>query len=115
MRTAYHFFYANAGWSYNPATETSAQGRARCAKALARAEMQALNVPLRYVWHVDPDASSLDFCDKDYPLWACMLVRGESEILASLCGIDFGEGGQPWGDPYRRVVEAELALEHFGA
>lgn len=114
MKTAYHFFYTNAGWSYDPAVETKAQGRARCAKALARAEARALDSGLRYVWHVDSNASSRDFCDKDYPLWACMLVRGESEILESLGGIDFGENGQPWGDPYKRVVEAELALEHFG-
>lgn len=29
MRTPYNFFYVHAGYSYNPQTETEAQGRAR--------------------------------------------------------------------------------------
>lgn len=113
MRTPYHFFYAHAGYSYDLKTETPAQGRARCAKSLARAEAMARNTGLRYVWSVDPDTNASDFCDTDYPLYQCFLVRGESEILESLHGIDFGPSGHPWGQPYARVVEAELAAEHF--
>ncbi len=35
---AEQFFYNNAGYSYNPKSETPAEGNARCAKALAMAE-----------------------------------------------------------------------------
>ena len=113
MRTPYHFFYSHAGYSYDLKTETPAQGKARCAKSLARAAAMARDTGLRCVWSIDPDSNASDFCDKYYPLYRCFLVRGESEILASLHGIDFGETGQPWGDDYARVVEAELAAEHF--
>jgi hypothetical protein len=34
---ATRFFYAHAGWAYNPATETKQQGRWRCARELAHA------------------------------------------------------------------------------
>ena len=111
--TPYAFFYAKAGYSYDPITETKAQGRARCAKALARAEAMARDAGLRCVWSIDPDIDASEFGDENYPLYQCFLVRGEDEILQSLGGIDFGETGQPWGDSYARVVEAELALEHF--
>ena len=33
------FFYENAGYSYDPKTETPEQGRIRCARDLADAEM----------------------------------------------------------------------------
>jgi hypothetical protein len=33
------------------------------------------------------------------------------KVVQSLGGVDFGRDGDPWGQPYARVVEAELALE----
>ena len=113
--TPYAFFYAKAGYSYDPSTETKVQGRARGAKALARAESMARDSGLRFVWSIDPDIDASEFSDNNYPLYQCFMVRGENEILQSFGGVDFGETGQPWGDSYSRVVEAELALEHFSS
>lgn len=40
------------------------------------------------------------------------MVNDQGETLGSLCGIDFGRGNEPDGQPYARVVEAELASCH---
>lgn len=54
---------------------------------------------------------------QSYHLWQCTAWQCEGDDMgaltyrASLGGIDFGRDGEPWGNPYRRVVEAELALE----
>lgn len=111
--TPYAFFYRWAGWSYQPATETPPQGRARCAKALATAERRARGV-LTFEWSIDPISTSLDWCDERpaWQQWECVARNVETgRVVASLHAIDFGRDGEPWGDPYRRVVEAELASE----
>jgi len=113
LKTPYSFFLSHAGYSYNPETQTPAQGRAQCAKALAQAEAKATEAGLRTIWAIDEDTNSLDFTDESYPLYRCCLVRGENEIVQSLHGVDFGPDVQPWGTPYARVLAAELALEHF--
>jgi hypothetical protein len=41
------------------------------------------------------------------------MVDEDGKIVQSLCFIDFGRDGSPWGDSYKRVVEAELALEQI--
>ena len=41
MTPAEQFFFDNAGYSYNPETETPEQGRTRCAQRLAEAEEEA--------------------------------------------------------------------------
>ena len=113
MQTPYQFFHEHAGYSYRPDTETKAQGRARCARAMARAEREARDAGLSFEWGVDPYSDSSDWCDDDPPwaLWTCTARDATGRVVASLCAIDFGRDGEPWGDPYRRVVEAELALE----
>lgn len=107
------FFYQHAGYSYNPATETPEQGRRKCARALARAERAGSDAGLGFRWSIDPDTDSSDWNDDPEPWaqWVCECVDADGETVACLGGIDFGRDGEPWGDPYQRVVEAELAAE----
>lgn len=111
-RNAIAFFHEHAGWSYDPAKETSAQGRRRGAQRLAKAERIASDRGYSFEWQVDHIDSS-EFSDEQPPwqLWCCVMRSVDGTVLQSLGGVDFGRDGDPWGDPYRRVVEAELALE----
>lgn len=120
QETAEQFFYREAGYSYDPKKETKAQGRRRCARILADAERRASEAGISFQWEIDMGASSADWIADDedggrnkdpWAVWECVARDGSGKVIASLCGIDFGRDGEPWGDPYRRVVEAELALE----
>jgi len=113
MKTETQFFYEQAGWSYDPKTETSEQGRRRCAELLANVERHARSSGIRYEWELD-DITSEDFSDERpfYKLWVCIAYK-HGEVIASLCGIDFGRNKKPHGEPYKRVVEAELAFEDY--
>jgi hypothetical protein len=103
------FFYEHAGWSYTPSEETSEEGRRRCARELAAAE-KWLSRQHGYTVEWDgepiPDRSGIDH---NGPLFCCLVcvpgVGGQS-----LGNIDLGPDGD-LGDPYTRVVVAELALE----
>lgn len=102
LTAAEQFFFDHAGYSYDPKSETAEHGRIRCAKNLAAAEGIAREAGVSFEWV--PDA------DVDEPnQWGCMLHDAAGSIHQSLWGIDFGRHGEPWGDKYRRVVEAELA------
>jgi hypothetical protein len=48
-----------------------------------------------------------------YKQWVCCMFDENGELVQSLGGVDFGRDVEPWGPPYRRVVEAELALEEM--
>lgn len=112
--SAVAFFYANAGYGYDPANETRHQGRKRGARALAQAEEWA-KLNLSFEWAVD-DCDSSEFSDARpaWQLWTCC-ARGENNtVMASLGAIDFGRDGSPWGESYKRVIEAELALDAQG-
>ena len=69
-------------------------------------------------WEMD-DITTRFYTDEgpEYFLWRAVAYLpcetcGQRRVVASLGGIDFGEGRDPWmDDNYRRVVEAELALE----
>jgi len=101
------FFYDNAGGCYDPATETWEEGRTRSAVRLAQAETWAVQEGLRYCWWPDPDGCCMDDCDHadcEY----CELVHPDGIVRESLSGIC---GATP---DYRRVVQAELALEAMG-
>ena len=117
MTTAYNFFLANAGFSYNPETETKIQGRRRCAKGLAKAETWARENGYSFDWSVDPYVDSSEFSDESpaWQLWVCVMYGPEGEHVSSLHAIDFGRDGSPYGDSYKRVVEAELASEEYPA
>jgi hypothetical protein len=97
LRSAWRFFQANAGYSIPP-------GRAACALSLAKAELWAREEGARFIWREDPVSD----WDGDGPApeagpEACRAYLGDDEV--SLWGI--------WGatDEYRRVVQAELAVE----
>lgn len=116
----YHFFLANAGYNYDPKTETPLQGRIRCARDLAYHEKRAHDAGATFQWEIDDDASSADWIADDedggkncdpWQVWACVARDAKGAVFASLYGIDFGRDGTPWSSPYRRVVEAELACE----
>ncbi|MCR4302123.1 MAG: hypothetical protein NUV51_10970 [Sulfuricaulis sp.] len=124
---SYQFFLKHAGYSYSPETESPMQGRIRVARALAKAERKARDMGISFQWEMDDYLSSewIDAnkdggrnCDPWHTWYCCARppiedadTYGAGEVLASLGGIDFGRDGEPWGDPYRRVVEAELAIE----
>lgn len=108
----FFFFYENAGFSYDPKTETEQAGRMRCARQLAEAEEWALQQGYSYNWNYC-DTTSADFTDDKpaWELWRCEVYDEESELVQSLSAIDFGRDGSPYGQAYAKVVEAELALE----
>jgi hypothetical protein len=113
MNKAEAFFYENAGYSYDPKIETKAQGRKRCAKFYAKAEADAREAGVSFVWDIDPHCTSRDFSDARpiWALWECRALDAKGRVAASLGGVDFGRNGDPWSGSYRRVVEAELAGE----
>lgn len=110
--TAAEFFYLKAGWSYDPHKQTQDEGRQECARALAMAERWAGETGIEYRWSVDQDAMATEGLDGGV-LWECVAIDDDYEQVASLGGIGF-DSGEPWGDDYRRVIEAELALEAMG-
>lgn len=121
--TPYNFFLKHAGWSYDPLKETSEQGRRRCAKRLAQAEKWAKENDYFFRWELDGrDSSEWISANEDggknhnpWQTWGCILRDSDHKVCQSLGGIDFGRDGEPWNDPYKRVVEAELALEEMCA
>ena len=117
---SYLFFFDHAGFSYDPLTETAEQGQARCAEQLADAEEQARDAGCSFEWSIDPGTTSADWIDdrknggkrrNPWATWQCLMRDADGAVVQALGGIDFGRDGSPWGDPYRRVIEAELALE----
>lgn len=112
------FFWTHAGWSYHPATQTPQQGRADCARRLVAAERAASDAGYSFEWSVDPDCDSSEFTGSKrnaWALWQCLARDESGEIVGCLGGVDFGRDGEPWGDPYRRVCEAEIACEALEA
>src|SRR5882724_235445 len=109
MTNAERFFWTNAGFSYDPKTETRAQGRRKCARLLAEAEVWAENIGLRFLWEYDdcPDLSFMTETEQLEPheVLVCIARYPDGAIAGSLCGIVDADAD------YRRVVEAELAAE----
>ncbi len=107
------FFYEWAGYSWDPKTETQEQGRARGASELADAERIAREAGASFAWSIDPDIDSRSFSTRRpvWQLWQLIVHAPDGEVLTALGGVDFGRDGEPWGDPHRRVCEAECALE----
>lgn len=110
--TPYRFFLKHAGYSFDPNHESQADGRKRTAKALAEAEEKGRDAGLSFEWRVD-DVDSSEWSDEEpaYDQWVCVCRDEDGDFRIDLGCIDFGRGGKPWGSPYRRVVEAELARE----
>lgn len=116
MTKAAKFFYDNAGFAYDPKVETEEQGHERCAKMLAEAEALASAEGCWFDWQYDHDGCIGCDCGSDdcacstgephEVLWCAMREGTEPGlVLASL-----GSICNPTRE-YRRVVEAELALE----
>jgi hypothetical protein len=113
----FRFFLQHAGYATPP-------GRAACALSLARAEHVARDIAdATFEWEYDTDQPIEDLLDssifrseeefKTYcdryrdDVSVCLLRDAKGEVRASLCGIIGADS------KYRRVVEAELALEAF--
>ena len=116
------FFFDNAGYSYDSKTETAVEGKIRCAKQLALAERAAQLSEVKYDWQYEdfPIEDALDpsvydtreefkaYCDKYRDNHLCAIIRSkDGEVLGSLGSIIGADAN------YRRVIEAELALEAF--
>lgn len=108
------FFYENAGFSYDPKTESPEEGRRRCAVEMSYEEQRARNLGYSFSWEPD-DLDSSEFSDDQpaWKLWVCTMYGPSGAVCNSLSGVDFGRDGIPYGNPYRRVVEAELAVEEM--
>ena len=116
---AEQFFYEHAGWSYGSAKETEEEGRARGAQELARAEEEAERRAWSVEWVYDEEpclscecGSSECPCFTGEPhetytaiLYPDGLNYDPHNVLASL-----GSICEPSRE-YRRVINAELALE----
>lgn len=112
MNQAEQFFFDNGGYSYDPKTETAEQGKLHCAERMAKAELEGRNAGLSFQWRQD-DRDSSEWSEEK-PSWAqyvCVCFGPDGAMLDSLSGVDFGRDGTPESNPYRRVVEAELASE----
>ena len=100
---AYLFFLRNAGYSYDPKTQTKQAGRSECARKLAKAERDARALGYTFEWEYDSDGS---------PDCACS-TGGSHECLVCLMRDSHGICCQSLGSicepsrEYRRVVEAE--------
>ena len=105
------FFWKHAGYSYDPKTETKAEGRRRCAVEMAEAESiaQRLQWEFECEYDADPDLSwmSDEEREQEHEVLCCRIVdpKNRRYSLASLCGITDPDAN------YRRVIEAELACE----
>lgn len=111
LSTRERFFYEHAPYSVAPG-ETNIQGRVRSARTLATAEARLVAGP--YYVEIDDDNEPYDGDGPyDGPLWVVTLLRvpddsTDPEVLGSVGGV-----ACPAGDPYFRVVGAELAAEHL--
>jgi hypothetical protein len=108
------FFRDHAGLCIRQG-ETQAQASYRMGRKLAAAEAWAARHDYTFEWDIDRCTDSSDFDDSPEPwaLWVCVMRDSKGIVCQSLCGIDFGRDKEPWGDSYKRVVEAELALEQM--
>ena len=119
---AVEFFYDNAGYSYDPATETVEDGRLRGARQLAMAERFAQVMGAEYVWEDDWSLGGNhadNYCADAYPdnggepetcEWVAMYahIPAGFENMALVASLSCIDDATP---EYRRVIEAELALE----
>lgn len=114
-QAAFLFFLRNAGFSYDPKTETARAGRARCARELARAERDVRALGYTFGWSDDWEVGNhYGFYGEAYAngepetCETCICRNADGEIVASLGCIDDADR------EYRRMIEAELALEALG-
>lgn len=108
------FFYENAGFSYDPKTETAEQGKRRRAVELAEAETIAARNDWYVEWEQDDSECMGCSCEsadcpcstgEPHETLGAVLRNDQDRVLASLWGICGATSD------YRRVVEAELAAD----
>lgn len=108
------FFYDNAGYSHLPAKETAEEGHLRSAREYAEAETWAIDNGYYFDWIIDSNGCSGCGCESedcvcstgiDHETYGCIMRSDDDKHLQSLWGICNPDAA------YRRVVEAELALE----
>lgn len=113
-QAAYLFFLRNAGYSYDPKTQTPRQGRSETARKLAKAERDARALGYSFEWE---DDWSVGDHQKEFDCYAdgvpetcesCLMRDPAGKVVQSLGCVDDATR------EYRRVVEAELALEELG-
>lgn len=117
LTTNEYFFYENAGYSYDPKTESDEAGRLRCAKEMAADEAKVAQLIDGLGWHYEwdwdecPDLSWMSEEEQSEPheVLCCRLADADDNTLASCCGITDPDSN------YRRVMEAELAGEALAA
>lgn len=107
---ALRFFLDHGGYWYNPNKESEFQGRWRSARTLADAEarMRAGEYWIDVTADPEPWDGEVPW---DGPVWIVSLYAGpwwEQELLGSVGSVAAHEG-----DPYLRVVAAELAAEYI--
>jgi hypothetical protein len=109
MTESERFFWTNAGYSYDPKTETKAQGRRKCATILAEAEVWASEQEMSFTWEYDdcPDLSWMTESEQaeDHEVLVCLAKYRDGSVAGALGGIVDADR------TYRRVVEAEIAAE----
>lgn len=110
---AVQFFYEHAGYNWQPDTETQEEGRMRCARQMAQAEEWAkeygYTVEWSDDWWIDREGHQREFdCYDEGGPQTCevaVLINAGGDDVASLGCIDDAT------PEYKRVIEAELALE----
>lgn len=108
---ALRFFLDHGGYWYNPNKESEFQGRWRSARTLADAERRLKRGP--YFVSTEPDDLPWNGdVPWDGPIWVVTLWRVDGSDVPVAMGSLTGVGAHE-GDPYLRVVAAELAAEHI--
>lgn len=113
-QSAYFFFLRNAGYSYDPKTQTPQQGRSETARKLAKAERDARALGYTFQWADDWGIGShvKEFGSESYPTEPttceiCIMRNDGGTIVQTLgCVDDATQEG-------RRVIEAQLAMEEL--
>src|SRR3990167_11418048 len=114
MKDREAFFYENAGYSWDPSSESREEGRRKCARYLAEAEACGERVGLEVQWDYDYDAPYF-LSDEAHegPYYFAWVEGPTGSTVAALGGIDEDPCPQGQGilTPYARVIEAELLSE----
>lgn len=100
------FFLENAGFAYNPRTQTPEEGKLEGAKSLAEAEAWAIQEGITFEWEDDWSVGdhSAHYGYAFNPVRCeIVTVRLNGEVIDVLGCVDDADAN------YRRVVEAELA------
>src|SRR5690348_2890824 len=107
ISAATKFFYKHAGWGYKSGVETPAQGRRRGAVYLARAEAEAARRGWHVNWEYSEEPYEMGDAETEMPseVFDAILYDENDRVIGSL-----GHIGDPSRE-YKRVVEAELAVE----